>query len=127
MLESAARPRLDWSNTLWIVAVHAVAVLGFFTFSWGAFLLAMGIWWVTGGWGITLGFHRLLTHRGLTLPKWLEHAFAVLGVCCLQDSPARWVAVHRLHHRHSDERPDPHTPLVSFFWAHVGWVLVHNR
>jgi stearoyl-CoA desaturase (delta-9 desaturase) len=61
------------------------------------------------------------------LPKWLEHFFAILGVCCLQDSPARWVAVHRLHHRHSDTQPDPHSPLVSFFWSHMGWVMVHHR
>jgi stearoyl-CoA desaturase (delta-9 desaturase) len=45
----------------------------------------------------------------------------------LQDTPARWVAIHRMHHKHSDERPDPHTPLVNFFWAHVGWVLVEHR
>src|SRR5438309_8688575 len=49
------------------------------------------------------------------------------GVCCLQDTPARWVAVHRLHHQHSDREPDPHSPLVNFFWAHVGWVLVWHR
>jgi stearoyl-CoA desaturase (delta-9 desaturase) len=58
--------------------------------------------------------------------KWLEHLFVILGVCCLQDSPARWVAVHRRHHQHSDTQPDPHSPLVAFLWAHMGWVLVEN-
>jgi stearoyl-CoA desaturase (delta-9 desaturase) len=69
----------------------------------------------------------LLTHRGYRCPLWLEHALATIGVCCLQDTPARWVSIHRLHHQHSDERPDPHSPLVSFLWGHVGWLLVENR
>jgi len=37
------------------------------------------------------------------------------------------VAVHRRHHEHADEQPDPHSPLVSFFWAHIGWIVVENR
>jgi len=69
----------------------------------------------------------MLTHRGLVCPKWLEHAFAVLAVCSMQDTPARWVAVHRRHHEHSDRQDDPHSPLVNFFWGHVGWMLAENR
>ena len=45
----------------------------------------------------------------------------------MQDTPARWVAVHRLHHQHADEQHDPHCPLVNFFWGHMGWLLVENR
>jgi fatty-acid desaturase len=51
---------------------------------------------------------------------------AVLAVCCFQESPAKWVAVHRRHHEHSDDEPDPHSPVRSFLWAHVGWLLVKN-
>ena len=50
--------------------------------------------------GIGAGYHRLLTHRGFTCPRWFERTLALLGVCCLQDTPARWVAIHRLHHQH---------------------------
>jgi stearoyl-CoA desaturase (delta-9 desaturase) len=45
----------------------------------------------------------------------------------MQDTPARWVAVHRRHHQHADEQDDPHSPLVNFFWGHMGWLLVENR
>jgi stearoyl-CoA desaturase (delta-9 desaturase) len=45
----------------------------------------------------------------------------------MQDTPARWVAVHRRHHEHADCQDDPHTPLVSFLWGHMGWMLVRNR
>jgi len=127
MLESAARPRLDWSNTLSIVAVHAVAVLGFFTFSWGAFLVAMGIWWVTGGWGITLGFHRLLTHQSFSAPRWVARALAVCGSLAVQGGPVIWVATHRMHHAHSDRELDPHDSGKGFWWAHIGWIFYRDQ
>jgi len=76
--------------------------------------------------GINIGYHRLLTHRGFKCPKWLEHAFVVVAICCAEDTPARWVAIHRRHHEKSDEQPDPHSPLASFFWGHMGWLLVKN-
>jgi stearoyl-CoA desaturase (delta-9 desaturase) len=44
----------------------------------------------------------------------------------MQDTPGKWVATHRFHHLHSDEKPDPHSPLVNFLWAHVGWLVIHN-
>jgi stearoyl-CoA desaturase (delta-9 desaturase) len=109
--------------------IHLAALLALhpWFFSWiGLAAFVLGIY-VFATLGINLGFHRLLTHRGLRVPKWLEHTLVTLGVCSLQNSPVRWVAVHRLHHQHSDERPDPHSPLVRFLWAHVGWVVVENR
>ena len=51
---------------------------------------------------------------------------AVIAMSCLQETPARWVAIHRRHHQFSDEQPDPHSPLASFFWSHIGWILVHQ-
>jgi stearoyl-CoA desaturase (delta-9 desaturase) len=57
----------------------------------------------------------------------MEYALAMCGVCTFQDSPARWVAIHRMHHQSSDRRDDPHTPRAGFWWSHVGWLLVRNR
>jgi len=68
-----------------------------------------------------------LTHRGFDCPKWFEYTLATLGVCSFQDSPARWVLVHRVHHQHSDHQPDPHTPHVSGFWSHMGWLFIDNQ
>jgi stearoyl-CoA desaturase (delta-9 desaturase) len=106
--------------------VALLAVLPWF-FSWTGLVLAVAGVYVFGSLGINLCYHRLLTHRGLTCSKWLEHGLAVLGVCCMQDTPARWAAVHRRHHEHSDAQEDPHSPLVNFLWGHVGWMLVENR
>jgi fatty-acid desaturase len=113
-------------NVYGFLAVHLTAALAVFPwfFSWtGVVLLAVGLF-VFGILGINLCFHRLLTHRGLACPRWLERSLAFLGTCSLQDSPPHWVAVHRKHHHHSDDDRDPHSPLVSFFWAHIGWLLV---
>src|ERR1700683_5712628 len=114
------RRRIVWPYAIAVGLYHLVALLALLPwfFSWaGAALVILGFY-VFGTLGINLCYHRLLTHRGFVLPKWLEHTFAVLGVCCLQDTPARWVAVHRLHHQNSDDQEDPHSPLVSFIWGH---------
>ena len=95
-------------------------------FSWSGLLVAVLGTHLCGLFGINLCYHRLLTHRGLKCPKWLEHAMVVIAMSCLQETPARWVAIHRRHHQFADEQPDPHTPLASFFWSHVGWLLVHQ-
>lgn len=112
-----------------ILVIHLLSLLVFvpWLFSWTGVVLLVAGHYVFGMLGMTLGYHRLLTHRGFTCPKWLEHFFALLGVCCLQDSPARWVAVHRKHHRHSDEQSDPHSPLVALVWGHLGWLFIENR
>jgi len=121
--------QVEWGYTTSVVGLHVLSLLVFvpWYFSWTGVVLALLGLPLYGTLGINLCYHRLLTHRGLTCPKWLEHSLAMLGVCCLQDTPARWVAIHRLHHQHSDREPDPHSPLVNFVWAHVGWVLVRNR
>jgi stearoyl-CoA desaturase (delta-9 desaturase) len=121
--------RIDWGYLWSIAGIHVLSLLILlpWCFSWTGVVLFVAGLPLYGMFGITLCYHRLLTHQGFTCPKWLEHCFAVLGVCCLQDTPARWVAVHRLHHQHSDEQADPHSPLVNFFWAHMGWVLVRHR
>ena len=96
-------------------------------FNWSAVAIAVAGFYVFGTLGIGLCYHRLLTHRSFVCPKWLEHAFAVLGVCCIQDTPARWVATHRHHHANADEQMDPHSPLVNFLWGHFGWLVMKNR
>jgi len=121
--------RILWEYVAVLTFVHLTALLAVipWLFTWSGLALAIAGHFVFGMLGITVGYHRLLTHRGFTCPRWLEHTFAVLGLCNLQDSPARWVAIHRMHHQHSDKQPDPHSPLVNVLWGHVGWVLVRHR
>ncbi|MEO1496240.1 MAG: fatty acid desaturase [Planctomycetota bacterium] len=123
-----AREAIDWPTLGVVVAIHALATLALvpWLFSWWGVGLAIAGCYVFGTLGINLGYHRLLTHRSFRCPLWLERTFATLGVCCLEKTPAHFVATHRVHHQHSDKADDPHSPLGSLFWGHVGWVFVDN-
>ena len=114
-----------WGRTIAMVLVHVAALSIFipWVFSWTAIIVALVSWKVFGMMGITIGYHRLLTHQGFTCPKWVERSLATLGACCLQGPPARWVGTHRAHHQFSDEEDDPHSPRKSFFWSHMGWLF----
>lgn len=120
---------INWRVGLFFLYVHAIALLALLPwfFSWtGVVLFVAGIF-LFGTIGMSVGYHRLFTHRGFTCPRWLECTIAVLGSCCGEEAPAFWVAVHRKHHHHSDGDDDPHSPLLrGFFWSHVGWLLVKN-
>jgi hypothetical protein len=117
-----------WPWAIVFAIIHLLGLLAFvpWFFSWTGVVLAVLGFFVFGVLGVNVGFHRLLTHRGFSCPQWFEYALAILGVCSLQGSPTFWVAVHRRHHRHADEQPDPHSPLVNFFWAHMGWLLIET-
>ena len=123
------KSRIVWSYLLVFTTFHlllftlAIPAL----FSWTGVVLLVVSHMVFDWLGVGLCFHRTLTHGGLTLPKWLERTFAVFGVFTLMDTPARWVAIHRRHHQHSDEQEDPHSPLVSFFWGHMEWLVRKNE
>ena len=126
--DGVALRQIDWVAVLTIGGVHLVALLAClpWLFNWSSvWVMVVGVF-VFGYLGINLCYHRLLTHKGLECPKWLEHVFAVLAICCMQDTPARWVGIHRWHHVKSDESDDPHTPLAGLVWGHIGWVFLKN-
>jgi stearoyl-CoA desaturase (Delta-9 desaturase) len=100
-------------------------------------LVAFGVMYVIAGFGVTVGFHRLLTHRSFQTYKPLEYAFAAAGSMAVQGPVIDWVADHRKHHAHADEEGDPHSPHVDFedgwrgalrglFHAHMGWLFVNQ-
>jgi stearoyl-CoA desaturase (delta-9 desaturase) len=129
-LPEATQPlKILWKYVIVLTLVHLASLLAFIPslFTWSGFILAVAGHFIFGMFGITIGYHRLLTHRGFRCPKWLEYVLATLGMCNLQDSPPRWVAIHRMHHRYSDQQADPHSPLVSFIWGHVGWVVCRHK
>jgi stearoyl-CoA desaturase (Delta-9 desaturase) len=100
-------------------------------------LAIAGVMYLITGLGVTVGFHRLLTHRSFQVPKWLEYAFAGAGSMAVQGPVMSWVADHRKHHAHADHEGDPHSPHVGHgdgtagvlrgLWhAHTGWLLSHQ-
>src|SRR5919206_4473009 len=97
-------------------------------------LAILGVLYVLTAAGITIGFHRMLTHRAFQTSKPVEYLFAILGSMAVQGPVIHWVADHRKHHAHSDQEGDPHSPHVGHgdgvggvlrgLWhAHMGWLL----
>ena len=124
------RESLNPITTFFMVAFHIGAIVALFFFSWKAVAVAAVLWVVSGSFGIGMGYHRLLTHRGYKTPKWLEYTLTTCGTLALEGGPIYWVATHRLHHQLTDVEGDPHTPLEGGFWAHIGWIItgktIHN-
>jgi fatty-acid desaturase len=114
---------INWSTTIFMFFFHAFAVLALFNFSWSALATAVFVMWIGGSLGIGIGYHRLLTHRGLKTPKWLEYFLATCATLSLQGGPIAWVAMHRIHHAHTEREGDPHTPRDGIWWSHMGWML----
>jgi fatty-acid desaturase len=122
--KQAARDQVNWVTAIFTAIFHMGAVLALFFFTWKALFVAIFLWWISGSLGIGMCYHRLLTHRGYKVPKWLEYTLTVLATLALEGGPIFWVATHRIHHRYSDQDGDPHSPRDGKWWAHMGWVLM---
>jgi len=116
------------ANWIGLSLIHVGALLAFIpgTFHWSAPIVTAAVLYLTGTLGVTLCYHRTLTHRSLKLVKPLEYILATLGVLALQGDPIRWVATHRKHHAHADREGDPHGRDRGFRWAHVRWLYEDN-
>ena len=102
-------------------------------------LVVLAVMYLLTGFGVTIGFHRMLTHRAFQTSKPVEYVFAVLGSMSVQGPVINWVADHRKHHAHTDEEGDPHSPhlddghgsgvrgmLHGLFHAHIGWLMTEH-
>lgn len=108
--------------------IHLVALLAFLPpfFTWSGFWVATLLYFVSGGIGITLCYHRLLTHRSFRVPRPVEYALAIIGVLALQGGPIEWVSTHRKHHAHTDSEGDPHSGYDGLWWTHIEWLYRTN-
>ena len=123
--------KLNWAILSVLIVLHAGAIAALFMFSWRALLVSVVLYWVSVGLGISMGYHRLHTHRSYKLPLVLEYFFAFCGTLSLEGGPIFWVATHRIHHQYSDKPGDPHSPRDGAWWSHIGWLLIgeskHNN
>ena len=114
---------VNWSTAIAMIIFHVLAVVALFNWSWVGFALIFVLFYVSGSLGIGMGYHRLLTHRGYTVPRPVEYFLALCGTLALESGPISWVVTHRIHHAHTERAGDPHTPRDGRFWAHMGWIL----
>jgi len=125
------RQGMNWLTTIILALLHIGAIAALFMFSWKAFATAVFLYWMATGLGISMGYHRLHTHRSYKVPTALEYFFAICGTLTLEGGPIFWVATHRVHNQNSDQPGDPHSPRDGAWWAHAGWILLgetkHNN
>ena len=112
---------VNWTNATWMTGMHIGAIAAFWHFTWPAFAVFLFLHWATACLGVTLGFHRLLTHGSLTVPRVLKYFFTMCGMLSVEGGPIWWVAMHRKHHAFSDKEGDPHSPNDGFWWSHMLW------
>ena len=113
----------SWETIAFMAAVHILAVVALFNFSWAGFTAFLVLYYATACLGVTLGYHRLLTHRSFKAPIWLRRVLATFGALSAEYGPVTWVGLHRQHHLFSDKAGDPHDSTKGFWWAHIGWML----
>ena len=121
---------LNWIFVITFGLFHLAALAALFCFRWSALVAFVLVWVLAQNVGIGMGYHRLLTHRGYSTPRWLEYCITTCGTLALQGGPIYWVGVHRMHHRYTDKGGDPHSPRDGKWWSHMGWILngsVHNK
>lgn len=131
-----------WQHKLIIGSIVVLPMVSFVVAIWLAWQfglmsplylgLMLGGWLLTGL-GITVGFHRMLTHRSFDTYDWVRVVWAGIGSLAVEGPPLAWCAVHRKHHQHSDHDGDPHSPHLhgegawnavrGFVHAHFGWLF----
>lgn len=120
--------RLSWTNVVFFSAVHILALLAPWFFSWSALGVTILLHWFFGSIGICLGYHRLLSHRSFQVPQWLEYIITTIGALAMQGGPIFWVAGHRLHHAYTeDENKDPYSAKRGFWWSHMLWIFYPRK
>ena len=120
-------PRLHktWGTIGFMVAIHILSLIALQPRFWSlpAVTSLLFFYWVTACLGVTLGYHRLLSHRSFIVPRWLERFFATCGAISCQHGPIDWVGLHRHHHSFSDTEVDHHNSKKGFWWSHMGWMF----
>jgi stearoyl-CoA desaturase (delta-9 desaturase) len=127
--------RFEKAANLFVVVVPFIAFVAAVVLLWNRLVDASDLFifffmYCLAGLGVTIGFHRLLTHRAFQTHKKLQYFWAILGQMAVQGPVIDWVADHRKHHAHTDQEGDPHSPHVGHgsglrgLWhAHTGWLL----
>jgi fatty-acid desaturase len=123
----SAKLRYHWGNIIGITIIHLLALAAIPFYSAKALVVCLILFFIISPIGVTLTYHRLLSHRSFKVPQWLEYVLATFGALSGQGPVLLWVAEHRLHHRYSDSINDPHSARHGgFWWSHVTHLFYHK-
>jgi len=127
----ALKQRVDYSTLSIFTLVSLVAVLGaplfaymygYSSFDW----ILFAIFYVVSGLGITVGYHRLISHRSFTCKSWVKIAFLIAGGWALENSALKWCADHVRHHAKTDTDEDPYNAKRGFWYSHILWIFLKD-
>ena len=142
VLEDRRRPGYEQVILYILVLIPFVALVAAIPAMWGWGLgwhdvILSLVFYAVSGLGVTVGFHRYLTHGGFKAKRWMRIALAIAGSLSVQGPVIRWVADHRRHHMFSDKEGDPHSPwrfgtsvgalTKGMYYAHMGWLFNRER
>lgn len=125
---SETRPRVNWTNTIFLLGTLLVAAVGTPWYivahglGWPEALTFLGIW-LAVGLSVTAGYHRLFSHKTYQASWPVRLGMLVFGAGALENSVLSWSADHRIHHTHVDHDRDPYNIQKGFWWAHIGWIF----
>ena len=120
--------RVNWLSSVFLTSTFLVAVIGTplyiinFGFDWVLAAMFFGGFFITGI-SITLGYHRLFSHRAFKASWPVRLTTLLFGACAFEDSALDWASDHREHHKHVDQDEDPYDISKGFLWAHIGWIF----
>lgn len=131
MADSNASPRPIWLNIVFLIGspIAAAILVPWYamTHGIGAGPICAGLaLWALTGLSITVGYHRLFSHRSFKAPAPVRLLFVIFGAATWQNSVIAWSAAHRFHHRYVDTDADPYNAKRGFVWSHLGWILVEG-
>ena len=119
---------INWPNTIFILSTTLVALVGVPWYLWvhGMDAMMIGLtlfFYIATGLSITLGYHRLFSHRAFQA-KWpVKLGTLAFGAAAFENTALNWAAGHRAHHKHCDHEEDPYNAKEGFFHSHIGWIL----
>ncbi len=124
----AGTPQRDYPTMFLFGLIVMTTIIGlpvyayFYDFSWLDWTMFITLYMITGL-GITVGYHRLISHRSFKCPKWVEAAFLIAGGMALENSALRWAGDHIRHHARCDQKEDPYNATLGFWHSHCGWIF----
>ncbi len=133
MTEYVAMSKINWLNSVFLIATPILAITGIiFHFAYFGppgiveFLVFLGLYFACGL-SITVGYHRLFSHRSHDASWPLVLFYAIFGAGAFQNSIIEWCSDHRNHHKYTDEEADPYSASRGFWYSHMGWILVEDK
>lgn len=118
--------KFSWTLASILLLVHLAALPAVFYFSWLNLLCFFGFYLFFGAVGISLGHHRMLSHRSVSPVRPLRDFVALVSTLCFQGGPIFWATGHRAHHLFTESYGDPHSAARGFWWSHMGWMFYKN-